>query len=1346
MIPAAVKAAVQHLHINTGHRNPLRLARALLVCGAPKEAILAAKNLKCSVCLERRPPKPRLPASLPPPREVGQQVHVDLLLVEDSLKRPHVVAHATDNVSRFQAAQVLPNKSSAAVIGFLQNHWIPLRGVPHTIVADQGREFVSAEFCDWCDSKTIYVYHIGVGAPWQNGIAERSGGTLKALVGAISQSQAVSTLNEIQDAVSEAVTAYNSDVNAEGVTPLQTVTGRNPSVPGDVLNNFGERLAEHSLISASPSLAKQVAMRETARLAMVRLHYSRGLREAELGRSRSTTHVETPQPGDLVFFWRAQKYNSKKGTSRRRLLLNRWHGPGLLVAKEGADGTSPSSNCFISFRGQLTKCPTEHVRKSSSLESIAAGSWEAAIEEVIEAAKQDQRQGGPAPVVQQDLNVPREPEASSSSEEELIPAIPGGLTPAEVVAAFQPAIPGDVSAAPSLPSTSRVATKESVGQPGTMTAGPSGASPGSPVPMVVRKASQLETPVMSRTLTRARSLDNQLGRGQKRLAEAQLTPGISDETPAPNVSVTAPTGISSLESQPAFEALTMTWEQLCNLNGSKFSHPLLQLQAVSEMDRRSPVDSLEYDHGSWDGRWAFLCERDWEVMKQMGNMLPIGGTSEVLAVQSARKEYVWNQLSPEKKKLWEEAAVKGWRAYIDNNALEVLDMAKSAAVRRDLVRRGELDRILQPRFVLTDKHDGLRTHSHPLPIFASSRLVVPGFKDQANLEGALRRDAPTGSRLSQHFLFCVAAFHTSWSLISADVKSAFLKGDPYVDRELYLMQTNTRNTPSIPLLPGQLARVLKGVFGLADAPREWWLRLSRSMAENQWVRSLVDAAMWCLWSKDAEGNSLLEGIVVAHVDDLLFTGSVNAEKSLLAVGDALGFGSLDRGDFCWCGKRIRRASDGTIRISMVEYHANLSEVVLQKHRKSDPTSALDAYETKQLRAVLGSLQWLVAQVRFDMAFHVSTLQGESPPNVGTILKANSVVREFKRTGSYELIFRPVDYRSAGIVMVSDAALGNVRRDGSTSGTVVDRTYSQAGYVALLGDDNLLLGKCGAFNVLDSRSHRIPRVCRSTYGAETLSAEESMDVGQLCRGFVATLLGRNMLGSQESERSIAGVRMTCVVDAKDVHDKCNSDTPSYGSQKSLAFTISWMRSILRQPNTSLKWTATDNMFVDSLTKEMDLTHFRRILEAGFWSISYSPQFVKQVSKARSVKPSVNLAGADFPGEKLEGDDPLLSHLIHLGEKRGWHTFSGIGVQVAYNAKSFRTPEPRFSATEFPLRSSFGRFQVAETQNVWHRLESAVQFSDLPNQHALIGCQVPILVTMYHSSGMPSIPLKATKDKD
>jgi len=424
---------------------------------------------------------------------------------------------------------------------------------------------------------------------------------------------------------------------------------------------------------------------------------------------------------------------------------------------------------------------------------------------------------------------------------------------------------------------------------------------------------------------------------------------------------------------------------LGNATESETVHPLFRLQAQAEMDRRAPLNNLEYDQGTLEGRWALICEREWETLKSLGSQLPCGDCHHVLAAQAARKEYHWTQLSPAKKELWREAAIKGWNVYIDNNAIQGLSfILHCQKIRKGLAKRNQLDKILQPRFVLTDKHDGLRTESHPLPISASSRLVMPGFKDRSNLGGRLRRDAPTGSRMARHILFSIAAFFTQWMLIAADIKSAFLK-----------CAADEKRNPLIPSLPGQLCRVLKGIFGLADAPREWWLRLSRAMEEHGWTRTLVDGAIWCLRVTNEAGERTLEALVVAHVDDLLFAGGVKGKASLDAIGTELGFGSLEEGDFTWCGKRIRRASDGTIRLSMREYHENLQEILLPKHRKSDPTSQLDASEARQLRALLGSLQWLVAQLRFDMSYAASALQGEHPPTIATVLKANSIMREFK---------------------------------------------------------------------------------------------------------------------------------------------------------------------------------------------------------------------------------------------------------------------------------------------------------------------------------------------------------------
>ena len=50
-------------------------------------------------------------------------------------------------------------------------------------------------------------------------------------------------------------------------------------------------------------------------------------------------------------------------------------------------------------------------------------------------------------------------------------------------------------------------------------------------------------------------------------------------------------------------------------------HPLLALQAQADIDRRSPLDAAEFDHGTWDGRWEFLCEREWNQQVELGKQL-----------------------------------------------------------------------------------------------------------------------------------------------------------------------------------------------------------------------------------------------------------------------------------------------------------------------------------------------------------------------------------------------------------------------------------------------------------------------------------------------------------------------------------------------------------------------------------------------------------------------------------------------------------------------------------------------------------------------------------------------------
>ena len=74
-------------------------------------------------------------------------------------------------------------------------------------------------------------------------------------------------------------------------------------------------------------------------------------------------------------------------------------------------------------------------------------------------------------------------------------------------------------------------------------------------------------------------------------------------------------------------------------------------------------------------------------------------------------------------------------------------------------------------------------------------------------------------------------------------------------------------------------------------------------------------------------------------------------------------------------------------------------------RRKQLDSDLSAAELKQLRGLLGSLQWLVNQVRFDQQYALSVLQSEKP-KPGTLVKANNLVRKLEEHSDMALYFRP----------------------------------------------------------------------------------------------------------------------------------------------------------------------------------------------------------------------------------------------------------------------------------------------------------------------------------------------------
>ena len=194
-------------------------------------------------------------------------------------------------------------------------------------------------------------------------------------------------------------------------------------------------------------------------------------------------------------------------------------------------------------------------------------------------------------------------------------------------------------------------------------------------------------------------------------------------------------------------------------------HPLRELDELVEKDRRNERPYLLAENSSFSGTWSMPGRYElrslWYQSSAHGRIaeteapllahcdITSMSTSEISALAAtARREMSWNKMSPAQQSKWQLKATAHWTTWLENNAVEVLDGPESEAVTAKLAAEGHSARILDTRWILTDKSDGLRTPSKPLPEEPSARLIAPGYKDEAFMKGELRSDAPTGARLS----------------------------------------------------------------------------------------------------------------------------------------------------------------------------------------------------------------------------------------------------------------------------------------------------------------------------------------------------------------------------------------------------------------------------------------------------------------------------------------------------------------------------------------------------------------------------------------------------------------------
>ncbi|MCI00073.1 hypothetical protein A2U01_0021089, partial [Trifolium medium] len=136
-----------------------------------------------------------------------------------------------------------------------------------------------------------------------------------------------------------------------------------------------------------------------------------------------------------------------------------------------------------------------------------------------------------------------------------------------------------------------------------------------------------------------------------------------------------------------------------------------------------------------------------------------------------------------------------------------------------------------------------------------ARLVAKGYT-QVEGEDFNETFAPVAKMTTVRCLLTVAVAK-GWELHQMDVSNAFLHGD--LEEEVYMQVPNGYDTPKA----GMVCRLRKSLYGLKQASRNWYSKLSQALIEYGFQESHADHS---LFTYSKEGKFMA---VLIYVDDLV---------------------------------------------------------------------------------------------------------------------------------------------------------------------------------------------------------------------------------------------------------------------------------------------------------------------------------------------------------------------------------------------------------------------------------------------------------------------------------------------
>ena len=481
-------------------------------------------------------------------------------------------------------------------------------------------------------------------------------------------------------------------------------------------------------------------------------------------------------------------------------------------------------------------------------------------------------------------------------------------------------------------------------------------------------------------------------------------------------------------------------------------------------------------------------------------------------------------------------------------------------------------RILRSRAAYRDKNCGQGE------LKAKCRVVALGHQDPDLYR--ISRDAPTPGRVSEHIIFAMAVAGKNCELLGTnhqwhpwlgDAQTAFLQGrqpDSERPHALYL------KPPSDPLIhqtstwQAPLYKVLGNIYGLPNAPYLWIEEIVKRLSSLGYIRHAFDVMMFLKYVKQQDGEKHLVSILIVYVDD--FLGLFREDYDPQELFQAFKWGELkyleENVSQTFKGKELlfqkNKKGRFILKITMKKFIDGLDTGALRKGRLGQK---LDQNEKKEFRSVSGCLQWAASQCRPDISPLVSLSNQGEETTTSNLKDLYEGLDYLKDTSHLGLVIQDIPFDKNTVVMTySDSSWNNAKRSGSQLGVLVCLARP---HVSLLQSE---------VAIVDWKSGRSPRVCRSTLAAEASAADEGSDRSS----YINHMISQIAYGGEPAHKIGARLSHLQATDAKSLYDSVTASNPSVSDRRSLVNIRAIQEHLTKN---EFHWIPTSIMWADGLTK-------------------------------------------------------------------------------------------------------------------------------------------------------------------